>query len=596
MRDHLIQGPDPKTEETRLLESMIKGILEEHDAGRKIAVSYNVDGQMMVQVGAASYNLTEILKHHANWGQLEFTPADIARFQAFLNDPTTKYKQNPVLDRPSVRNQFPNLQLAELNAIRNYTGPFYTAINHFLRSEGKQKFPDPNDPQAVGGEFKQALEKFTQGGGPVDLNQLMTEVLLNSAMASSALRKPVEDQRRLYTARSSNELEKNNKANLREIKGISIVLIGDGDEREFAIVAYGKIITTEPYPKISLAELLDPAISEGLELSPAQIQTLKDALKSPAAFQEIPLDNPSKARLFARMRNEVGAQYFNPKEKLFRVDRRNPFMESYAKRVTAGIDAQNMKASLEEFKSFLSTSAKVQSQFGGGSDYILHSENELGDLKNIEGLSEVTSEEERLAIPGQKALYTRHEENLPGDKNTHLHAEFVGGINLTEARAEEEEKILDAATVEIMAVFQSTEDKMDQLVAEAEEIINRATKEEVDLRDNFPIKSPEDKEEFRKRINAIDIAARLKISEIEEKIDTIASKGVAKVEQITADAQKEVSLSAKARQQIVTDDVTAKIVKDSHLKNYTCKMFKLTSRKSVENIKKLMKIRPGLGL
>ncbi len=591
MRDHLIQGPRVKTEETRLLEGMIKGMLEEHAAGRKTTVNYNAEGEMIVQAGAASYNLTEILKHHPDWEQLQFTPTDIARFKEFLNDPTTKYQQDPALDQPAIRNQFPNLQLAELDSIRNYTGEFYTAINHLLRSDGKQEFPDPKTLKS--GEFKTALQRFAQGGGKVDLNQLVTEALLNSAMAASALGKPVQDQMGLYTAPSVGALM--NKID--EVKGISIVLMGSGDEREFAIVAYGELITKDPRPKISLAQLLDPAIAEGLELSPAQIQTLKDALKSPADCQEIPLDGPSKARLFARMGNEVGAQHFNPEEELFRVDRHNPYMDAYVGRVKAGIDAQDMKESLQAPAGFSSTSAAVQHDFLAGQPGIItHYKSPLGGLKNIMYLSKMLHELERLAFPGQEVLHTRHEENPAVDPHIHLHAEFVRSLNLIEARTEEEQKILDSAKGKIMAVLLSTEDKMDRLVAEAEEIVNRATKEEVDLIDNFPIRSSKEKEDFRKRINAIDIAARLKISEVEEKITTIASEGVAKVEQITADAKKGVSLAAKASQQAVTDDVTAKIIKDSHQKNYTCTLFKSVSRQATEHVKELMKIRPGLGL
>jgi organic radical activating enzyme len=202
-------------------------------------------------------------------------------------------------------------------------------------------------------------------------------------------------------------------------------------------------------------------------------------------------------------------------------------------------------------------------------------------------LSKILHELERLAFPGQEVLYTGHEENPAVDPHIHLHAEFVRSLNRIEAQMEEEQKVLDAARTEILDVLQSTEDEMTRLAEEAKEISARAAKAELDLIDSFPIRSPKDRENFGKAIDAIQLAARLEISELERKIAAISSEGVAKIEQITADTKKGVSLAAKASQQAITDKVTAKIVKDSSTRNHKCGLFKSGITKVSEDIKKM---------
>ncbi|MCE3237257.1 MAG: hypothetical protein K0R24_238 [Gammaproteobacteria bacterium] len=610
MRDHLKQGAREKTKETRLLEAMIKGILEEHAAGRKIAVSYNADREMMVQVGATSYNLTLILKHHPDWEQLEFTPTDIARFKEFLNDPATSYPEDPVLNKPAIRNQFPNLQLAELNAIRNYTGGFYTAINHVLRSNGTQEFPDPNTLKP--GEFRKALEMFVQPGGSLDLNQLLTEVLLNTALSASALSKPIQDQMPLCTAPSVEALKKK----IGEVKGISIVLIGEGDEREFVIVAYGKIITKQPYPKVSLDQLLDPAIAGGLDLSAAQIQTLRDALKDPAGYQEVLLDNldPSKARLLARLHDAVGSEYFNPKEELFRADRPNPYMDAYVRRVRAGIDAQDMKESLQAPVGFSSTSAKLQDSFFQGEPGIVtHYTSPVGSLKNIMYLSKFLEELERLGIPGQEILHTAHKQDADG--NVRLEAEFVRSLNLGEQRAEAEEAILKKAEQEIVALSKSIEKQVSAVVAEVEEKLKKAVAREAKLVDIAEEDSAHIKElrgqldklklidvkqkrliknkieEIQQHLHQLKAEAaagpqraEAEVNEAREQISTIALKGVSVVERVGHHAEHDVSEAVRSNQAVVTQSGTQKIIEDSKKQlQQSLKLYSLL-RPTIQNI------------
>ncbi|HSW71252.1 MAG TPA: hypothetical protein VLH77_04660, partial [Gammaproteobacteria bacterium] len=69
MRDHLIQGPRNKNEETRFLELLIQDILKHHAEGKQISVSYNAKGELLIEAGdyhpdmqgTNPYNLTDIL-------------------------------------------------------------------------------------------------------------------------------------------------------------------------------------------------------------------------------------------------------------------------------------------------------------------------------------------------------------------------------------------------------------------------------------------------------------------------------------------------------------------------------------------------------
>ncbi|HSW70421.1 MAG TPA: hypothetical protein VLH77_00380 [Gammaproteobacteria bacterium] len=579
MHERIIQGPRLKTEDTRLLEELAKKILTEAEAGREIEVDYDANNDMIVKVGKSFYNLSEILKHHPDWKQFEFTPEDIQKYEAFLAHNTTVYRSDPDLNKQAIRNQFPGFELGELNAIRNYTGEFYTGINFLLRANGKNKFPAPNfkDPS----EFDEMLKKFWGANKKCNLNQLVTEIILHATMAAFALSKPIP--KKLYTVSSLAVLQKQ----LQNIKGISVILIGQGNKREFAIVAYGEIVTRAPFPAVDLAQLLvsdeaklnedEKAKLAGLQLSSEQSEQLTAALASQAnSCQEILADpnNPQelnlKGRLLGRLSNEVGPEQFSPEEDLKRADRHNPFMDNYLKEVRAGVAKQDLKKSLKSPPGFSSTSSELQEEFfAGGLGIVTHLKNVIGDIKNITKISKIEDEKERLAPPGQEMLVTEYKE--PAGDHVYLEAVAVSSLNLVEERLEADQQALAEADERIRNILDSIVMKLDEAAEESKIIVKKAIEEETSLIDTIEAEANnmnQSEKKAKKHIEKLGVQANKladkalpKLAKTAEKMEDLVSKGFAAIDKVTNETSNKLSAGSKIQQEALSKTAKATIMK-----------------------------------
>lgn len=420
----VISGPRNKTEATRKLEELVKLLLATNITKRCVAINYNQQQEMIIHIGKQQYNLTAILSQQPDWQQLQFEAKDIWYYKQFLNQPHTKYRhlntqRSQELRIKKIRQCFPNLTLVECSAISNYTTELYTIINPLLRSEAKIQFPNPQT--LVIGEMKSALEQFIVNE-QLDLKQLVMESLLTSAIAASALSKPIQEQQQVYLAKSMDDLQ----SSMPNIQGTAIVILGQGDKRQIAYIAYGKILAHDPSVEFSINKLVEESQmkisfskfnlvqreNDLTKFSVAEKIKLLKILHTTASFERLTADS-IQTRLLARLGSLIGSQHLHPCEILYRADNKNETMQKHFANIQHNIEQTG--ASKNVTQGFYSSSTKLlKTFFQNNNGIVTRINNPVGFGKNISSLAVVNNEEERLFLPNQEVIYS-HFDTVDGN-------------------------------------------------------------------------------------------------------------------------------------------------------------------------------------
>jgi hypothetical protein len=204
VKEKVVSAPQPKSEETQLIENLIKSLLADFDSVKFI----KKDKRYLAIADGKLYQFSTILQR-VNFNQIELSASDLDAYHQLLD--SGRLFQTPHAyarsGRPSEKdfeeldseNICRTLSFAEKEAINIYTGSFYTAMNSLMRGDidraiDSQYLPDILTPKAK-------------------VNHGIKETLLHIAVAVSGLNKlpdyvpPLgpdgEPQKYLYRAESN---------------------------------------------------------------------------------------------------------------------------------------------------------------------------------------------------------------------------------------------------------------------------------------------------------------------------------------------------------------------------------------------------------
>jgi len=196
-KQSLIQGPLPKNEETRLLESMVKSLLTDPSS---VELKIQNNNQLMVTYQGNTRSLNEILQK-ADFNQLSFSQSELSNYVKFLesgktelhpqtrdtveNMMTGEKPEVTVTDINKLKKTFSerdpnghlaNLSLGEKLAINIYTTGAFTQINQLLRGQIGQL--SVNDTQPSSARLKELL--LVSAIGAHGLNRIADEVSVST--------------------------------------------------------------------------------------------------------------------------------------------------------------------------------------------------------------------------------------------------------------------------------------------------------------------------------------------------------------------------------------------------------------------------------
>ncbi len=401
----LIHGPRLQNEATLHFQKIVKKMLRGFYKQKQMRVAYEEDN-LVIYLNNYRYPLTALLEAGVQWDQLEFDRLDRSYYNYFLSCESTKYRHiqlNKVNDDGSlvnfnrIKQCYPKLRLEECSAIRNLTCEFYQLVNLFLRSHGKARFIWPL-PQGSSDEFKDALSQFVTLD-VLDLNQLIFEIIVHSAIAISALTKPIQNSLSLFLTPSLDILA----MDLATIEGQAAVLVGRKDQKNLVFVVDGKII--DPLlPSFSVENFLHAALLQENEqdltkFTQAEIDLLIAEL-NPADFHEEFSLQPFKARLLAQLSIQMAEAFNHPIEILYRVEGLKGPFSKYVDTIRA--DLQKHQLSSQNIQGFYSSSTQILTQFADNNPLVITKiYAPLGTARNISVLSKWPREEERLFSHGQ---------------------------------------------------------------------------------------------------------------------------------------------------------------------------------------------------
>lgn len=457
--NHVLEGPQNRTTATIDLQDLIKTILIACKENRQINVTFNDDDDMIISIknenNIENYNLTSILKGEPNWEHISLDSNDMDNYESFLknaaNPPVYGHIEKARINHKSadideIKREFPLLTLAECSAIHHYSSELYIAINYILRFNGQSGFLDllhrPDEP-----EFASLARKFNNnmalapGEHPSNLNHMVIEALLVSAFSAHALTKRFWYDR-MVIASSLDEL----KQNLKTMSGFVIAMIGEGDNKQIAVIQHGEIINfdqNQNLPTIDFKQFYSKLQSKGeqslLGFTADEITLIQKSLSTDESnklisFEKPELNNPGlDNRFLACLIEEIGEINAYPMKKIYRADRNSAFMDSYVLSIvdtlTKGGQAYRVA------KGFYSTSETLQRDFfmrkpGIATTLIFPS----GTVFKAANLSSRPIEKEYLLPPGQQLLYTA---SVKAGEHKGFEAKPVRGVQYKEQEAPE---------------------------------------------------------------------------------------------------------------------------------------------------------------
>lgn len=200
LKTKVVSEQQPKSEETKLLEDLIKSLLNDFDSVKFI----KKEDRYLALAGGKLYQFSTLLER-VNFNQIELTPSELESYHQLLD--SGRLFQTPYIFSRSKRpdeQDFEQLDsehlcealtLGEKEAINIYTGNFYIAMNSLMRGNIDLAIECQNVPESFSHQEKR--------------NHCIKETLLHIAVAVSGLNKlpdyqPIgtdgEQQKYLYRA------------------------------------------------------------------------------------------------------------------------------------------------------------------------------------------------------------------------------------------------------------------------------------------------------------------------------------------------------------------------------------------------------------
>lgn len=433
----IFEGPKNKTRATISLENLIKKILLACKENWTIDVRFNDDDAMIICMNNETYNLTTLLKAEPDWEHLVLNPSDMDNYESFLksvsNPPVHGHiEKSERIDIKRIKQEFPQLTLAECSAIHHYSSEMYIVINNILRLHGQSGFLNfcygTRDRESTRLIHKYNKDKdLNPGEYPSDLNKMVIEALLITAFAAHALTRRFWYDRILVV--SSLQAMENE---LKTMSGFLIAIIGGDDNKQIAVIQQGEIVNFDQnknLPVINFKHFYSKIQSNNeesfLKFTDKEISVLQKSLNTTSScevvsFGELALDN----RFLACLIQEIGEENAYPGKELFRVDKNNAFMDSYTLSIIDTLTKEGQAYRVAQ--GFYSASKTLQKDFFDNEPGIVTKVIfPGGTVLRTENLSNRPYEEEYLLPPGQQLLYTA---SVKGDMYRVFHVKPVRGI------------------------------------------------------------------------------------------------------------------------------------------------------------------------
>jgi hypothetical protein len=432
-----LQGPRPKSHATIDLENLAKDILQSYQNQIDLQVSYNLFNETIIAANNHFYNLAYLLKHQPDFEQINFTQDDLAIYDKFLRDPKTAFgnieNEATKIELQQMSQAFPALTYAEMSPIRHYTGILYAAMNFLLKYDAAKIFPKPGE-SVPSPDTKGLIENLISIAAKVDPDfnpdnptydpynpvfhaAAVREILLATVISISALSKPIQPELNVCLAATESDL----KNNLMRIKGISLALIPSGFNYQIHMIAYGKIVNKAPVfldinKLLSAHQKIQP---DGIVLSANQFKEITQQLNTSANFSLLnDLSSTAKTKfidILTALKNIADLLY----EKIIRVDE-DPkyFVSNYLPLINQTLNTNNCS---HFYKVFYSSSTEEMDEFkSAGLNIITTLINPIMFGKNIELISYIYDESERLLLPNQQLTYTEMTAGLDNKNRTEI--------------------------------------------------------------------------------------------------------------------------------------------------------------------------------